>query len=132
MWCLRKKRHLRYRSLEAWFKGEGLKDPFSAIADPAERNRRITECGELCQHLFAKHIKSLSRDERRQFEEGTHPSQSHRFAERAEPFVTLLREHLSSMGFHSQVCLGWYHMDRIVLSVDLEADPCQRRPDLPW
>jgi hypothetical protein len=132
MWPFRIKRHLRYPSLEAWFTGEGLKDPFSPNADPAERNRRITEYGELRQHLFAKHIKTLSPEEQRQFQEGTHPSQSHGFADRAEPFVALLREHLANLGFPSKVCLGWYHMDRIVLSADLDADPGEGQRELPW
>jgi hypothetical protein len=102
------------------------------IPDPVERDRRITEYGELRQHLFAKHIKTLSRQERREFKQGTHPSQSHRFADRAEPFVALLREHLADLGFPGKVCLGWYHMDRIVLSADLDEDPGERQRELPW
>jgi hypothetical protein len=132
MWFFGGKRHLRYPSLEAWLKGEGLTEPFSANADPVERDRRITEYGELRRHLFAKHIKTLSPEEQRQFDEGAHPSQSHRFADRAEPFVALLREHLASLGFRSNVSVGWYHFDRIVLSADLEADPGPRRSELPW
>jgi hypothetical protein len=132
MWTLGTKRHLRYPSIEAWFKGEGLTEPVFKIADLVERDRRIAEYGELRQHLFAKHIKTLSREERRKFKEGTHPSQSHRFADRAEPFVGLLREHLGSLGFPSEVCLGWYHMDRIVLTADLHDDPGERQHELPW
>jgi len=132
MWSLRTKRHLRYPSVEAWFNGERLTEPVFKITDPAERDRRITEYGELRQHLFAKHIKTLSREEQREFKEGTHPSQSHRFADRAEPFVALLREHLATLGFPSKVCLGWYHMDRIVLSADLDEDPRERQRELPW
>ena len=69
MWPLRTKRHLRYPSVEAWFKGEGLKEPVFKIADPVERDRRITEYGELRQHLFAKHTKTLSPEEQREFKE---------------------------------------------------------------
>lgn len=132
MWPLRTKRHLRYSSVEAWFKGEGLTQGVFAIADPVERDRRITEYGELRQHLFAKHVKTLSREERRQFKQGCHPSQSHRFAGRAEPFVSSLRKHLAGLGFGAKVCLGFYHMDRLVLSADLDADPGGRRSLLPW
>jgi hypothetical protein len=132
MWPLPTKRHLRYPSVEAWFKGEGLTEAAFKIADPVERDRRITEYGELRQHLFAKHIKTLSPEEQRQFEKGTHASQSHRFAEGAEPFVALLHKHLANLGFANKVCLGWYHMDRIVLSAELDADPGQRRSELPW
>jgi hypothetical protein len=132
MWSLGTKRHLRYPSVEAWFKGEGLTEPVFKIADPVERDRRITEYGELRQHLFARHIQTLSRKEQSEFKQGTHPSQSHRFADRAEPFTRLLREHLAALGFSSQVSLGWYHMDRIVLAADLNDDPGERQHELPW
>jgi hypothetical protein len=132
MWFRRTKRHLRYSSLEAWFEGEGLKDPFSAAADPTERNRRIMEWGELRQHLFAKHINTLSREEQRQFREGTHPSQSHHFAERAEPFAASLQAHLAALGFTATVDSGFDHGGRIVLSAELDTDPKERRPELPW
>ena len=112
--------------------GRGATEPVIKIADPVERDRRITEYGELRQHLFAKHIKTLSREEQREFKEGTHPSQSHRFSDRAEPFVGLLREHLANLGFPSKVCLGWYPMDRIVLSADLDEDPGERQREMPW
>jgi hypothetical protein len=131
MWPLQTKRHLRYPSLEAWFKGEGLTDPLFKIADPAERDRRITEYGELRQHLFALHIKTLTPQEQREIKEGAHPSQRHCFADRAEPFVALLQEHLASLGFQSKVLLGYYHLDRIVLSADLENDPSERQHELP-
>src|ERR1044072_81075 len=115
MWPFRIKRHLRYASVEAWFKGEGLKTPFIQIADPVERDHRITEYGELW-----KNVTTLSAEEQRQFAEMTHPSQSHKFANRAEPFTAELREHLAQLGFPAKVTLGWYHMDRIVLSADLD------------
>ena len=132
MWPFRTKRHLRYSSVEAWFKGEGLTEPLIKITDPVERDRRITEYGELRRHLFAEHIKTLSPQEQREFKQGTHPSQSHRFAERAEPFIPLLNEHLMDLGFPANICLGFYHMDRIVLSADLHADPGERQSQLPW
>src|SRR5262245_42541749 len=132
MWPIRTKRHLRYPSVEAWIKGEGLAEPVFKIADPLERDRRIREYGELRQHLFAKHIKTLSQEEQRQFESGTHPSQSHQYAQRAEPFVALLQEHLARLGFPNRVHLGWYQMNRIVLSADLEADAGRRGAELPW
>ena len=138
MWPFRKKPHLRYPSIlhypsvEAWFEGEGLTVPVVKIADPVERDRRITEYGELRRHLFAEHIKTLSWEEQLEFQEGTHPSQSHRFADRAERFVPLLREHLVSLGFPCEVCLGRYHMDRFVLSAGLDEDPGERRRELPW
>ncbi len=132
MWPFQTKQHLRYPSLEAWFKGEGLTEPLFKIADRTERDRRIIEYGELRKHLFALHIKTLTLQEQREFKECAHPSQRHCFADRAEPFVALLQEHLASLGFQSKVCLGLYHLDRIVLSADLEKDPTERQHELPW
>jgi hypothetical protein len=135
MWGLkhfwRTKRYLRYESVESWIEGERLTTPITQIADPVERDRRITEYGELRRYLFAKHIKTLSSEEQRWFAEGTHPSQSHRFAARAEPFASALRDHLVNVGVPAVVRLGWYHMDRIVLSADLDNDPGDRRSELP-
>jgi hypothetical protein len=128
----RKKRHLTYPSVEAWLKGEGLTTSIVQIADPVERDRRITEYGELRRHLFANHAKTLSVAEQRQLKEGPHPSQSHSFAERAQPFAIFLREYLAHLGFNAQVSLGWYHMDRIVLYANLSEDPKERHAELPW
>lgn len=136
MWRFVTKRHLHYPSVEAWFKGEGLTEPLIRIADPVEREYRIKQYADLRRHLFAKHIKTLSREEQRQFREGSHPSQQHRFAKRAEPFAALLQEHLTSLGIPSVVCLGLYHMDRIILRADLPGDPVSamvaRRPRAPF
>jgi len=132
MWTFRTKRHLRYASVEAWVQGEGLTEAVFKIADPVERDRRITEYAELRQHLFARHIKTLSPQEQHEFKRGTHPSQSHRYADRAEPFTSLLREHLADLGFPCEVFLGWYHLDRLVLSADLVDEPGQRQRELPW
>jgi hypothetical protein len=52
MWPFRTKRHLRYSSIEAWFKGEGHTEGVVEIADPVERDRRITEYGELSQSFL--------------------------------------------------------------------------------
>jgi hypothetical protein len=132
MWPFRTQRHLRYPSIEAWFEGEGLTEPIIKIADPVERDRRLTEYGELRRHLFAQHVKTLPAEEQREFEVGTHPSQSHRFADRAEQFVPLLREHLAYLGFTGRVDLGAYHLDRLILAANLDEDPGDRRRELPW
>jgi hypothetical protein len=125
-------KHLQYATAEDWLKGEGIKTSIIEIADPVERDRRITEYGELRQQSFAKHVETLSADERSQFADGTHPSQSHSFADRAEPFAEALSNYLNEMGYTAKVSLGWYHCDRIVLYVDLEKDPQDRSRELPW
>ena len=132
MWFRRRNRHVPYSTLERWLDQEGLIEPFAAADDATERHRRIMEYGDLRQRLWAKHIKTLSREEQGQFRDGTHPSQSHRFSERAQPVVRLLEEHLATLGLAANVCPGFYHLDRIVLSAELDSDPKERRSDLPW
>ena len=132
MWPFPTKRHLQYPSIEAWLQGEGIKERVFEIADSVERDRRITEYGELRQHLFARHVKTLSPDEQSQLAAGTHPSQSHCFAERAEPYVATLQEHLAQAGFSAKVRLSWNHCDCICLFADLDVDPGERRLELPW
>jgi len=124
--------HLQYATVEDWIEGEGITTSIIEIADPVERDRQITEYGELRQHLFAKHVETLSAEERSQFANGRHPSQSHSFADRAEPFVEALSNYLNELGFKAKVSLGWYHGDRIILYVDLEKDPQDRSRELPW
>jgi hypothetical protein len=41
MWSLRKRRHLRYPSVEAWFKGEGLAGAVFTAADPVVRGFEV-------------------------------------------------------------------------------------------
>jgi hypothetical protein len=132
MWLWSQKRHLRYRSLEAWYKGEGISGSLFQIADPEEQDRRLNEYAELRQHLFRKHLATLSSEEQRQFDEGAHPSQDWDYADAAKPFCPRLREHLAQLGFNAEVNLGFYHFERIVLCADLEADPGERRSTLPW
>ena len=94
--------------------------------------RNVEAYGDFRERIWKKHAKTLSAKERRQFREGTHPSQSHEFQERVGPFLESLREHLANKGMSAKVSVGFYHMDRIVLSVDLEIDPEERRGELPW
>lgn len=117
------KPHLRHSSIAEWFKAEGLVGPLVNIADEAERERRIHEFGELKRFLFAKHLATLTPEERRQFEKGDHPSQTHSFADRAKPVAEEFRRELQQFGVVARVDLGWYHLDRIVLSVALAENP---------
>jgi hypothetical protein len=114
-------RHLQYDSVEAWISGENVPSKFVSLSDPILREKYITQYGELRRHLFAKHLATLSRVDQDKFQAGKHPSQSHSFSEDAEPYCHLLDEHLRSRGiFADEIELGWYHTDRIVLTVYLD------------
>ncbi len=102
--------------------------------DPRLRDKYIRQYGELRRHLYAKHVATLSSDDQQAIKDGCHPSQSHRFADAAQPYCELLERHLVSLGLNvSDVHLGWYHMDRIVLSVETpEQLDVSRFTKLPW
>lgn len=131
MWPFRRKLHLKYPSVEAWLAGESIEVPIWTISDPIERDRRITEYGELRRHLFAQHVATLTAEEQRRLSSRTHPSQSHEFADRASPFCELLQIHLAGDGVLADVSVGVYHGDRIVLCADLLDDPKRRSTVLP-
>ena len=128
------KPHLRHTSLAAWFKAEGLTGPLvSTIKDEAERERRLHEYGELQRFLFAKHLASLPEGEQQEYRAGTHPSQSHRFRDRALPSAQQLQEELAQRGYAAKVEIGFYHIDRIILYAALPRWPTEEEwASWPW
>ncbi len=126
-------RHLQYESIDEWMLGEKVPAGFVSLDDAELRNRYITEYGELRRHLFAKHTATLSPEDQRKLNDGNHPSQSHAFAELAEPYCELLKGHLHALGLEpNEVVLGWYHMDRIVLTVYLDDSQIPASTKPPW
>jgi hypothetical protein len=127
------KPHLKYESVAAWMEGENVPAGFFGIADDRLRDLYITQYGELRRHLFAKHLATLTPEEQRQFEQGDHPSQSHAFADRAQPVAEEFQRELERLGFVARVELSWYHFDRIVFSVTLAKVPtAEEKERLPW
>ena len=126
-------RYLQYESVDDWIAGENVPPGFVSLDDAELRDRYITEYGELRRHLFAKHAATLSTEDQQKLDDGTHPSQSHSFATDAEPYCRLLDSYLRSIGIvPDEIVLGWYHMDRIVLTVYLDDSqvPADTKP--PW
>jgi len=128
------KPHLNHDSVEDWVAAENVPPNFGMIDDVELRDKYITEYGELRRHLFAKHAATLSSADQRKLNDGEHPSQSHSFASDAEPYCDLLDSHLKSLGIvANEIVLGWYHMDRIVLTVTLnDSDVDSRGNRRPW
>lgn len=124
--------HLMYGSLEAWAAGVGLPDDWTKHPDQAKRNVWWKQYAELKQHLWQKHLSTLTHEEQQQFKDGTHPSLRHEYAERALPFCKLLEAELARNGITSVVKIGYYHMDRIVLSAYLSELPPGGLPGSPW
>ena len=124
--------HLKFDSLEAWGKGIGLPKDWTSHPDQARRDLWWKQFTELKEHLWQRHICGLSDEEQEQFKDGTHPSLSHAFHERAQPFCELLRDDLKCQGIEAVVKIGFYHMDRIVLSAYLAELPPGGLPGSPW
>jgi hypothetical protein len=118
--------------LEAWATGIGLPDDWTKHPDQAQRNVWWKQYAELKQHLWQKHLSTLTHEEQQQFKDGTHPSLRHEYAERALPFCKLLEADLERRGLMSVVKIGYYQMDRIVLSAYLSELPPGGLPGSPW
>ena len=113
---------------------ENVPENFVQISDKSLRDKYITEFGELRRHIFAQHAATLEESEQDKLKNGTHPSQSHDYAEEARPYLDRLRIHLQSLGVNPiEMQLGCYHFDRIILSVDLDGTISDDAVNsLPW
>jgi len=125
-------RHLTYDSLEAWAEGEELPKDWTKHPDKNQRDLWWQQYAELKQHLWAQHITTLTPEERKEFETRTHPSLSHKFSDRAQPFTGHLKEELARLGYNADVNLGFYHLDRIILAATLDRTPPGRLRGVPW
>jgi hypothetical protein len=93
----------------------------------------LHEYGELQRFLFAKHLASLPETEQQEYRAGTHPSQSHRFRDRALPIAQQLQEELAQRGYAAKVEIGFYHIDRIILYAELSRWPTEEEwASWPW
>jgi hypothetical protein len=122
MWPSKTKKHLQYESVLAWIEGEKIPVPFTEIKDEKLKDKYFDRLGELRRHLFDKHLKTLSQTERDQLKAGTHPSQSHEKVKDAKEFAEALHSQLFQHGLNVNVVPGCYHMDRVILSVRVDAD----------
>src|SRR5262249_3587369 len=127
------KPHLRHSSIAGWFKAEGLTGPLSNIADEAERERRLREDGGLGRVLFARDLAWRPEAGEQEDRARAHPRHSHRSRDRAEPTAQQLQEELASRGYATKVEIGFYHLDRIVLSARPSRWPGEEEwPTWPW
>lgn len=115
------KRHLKYDSIDDWMTAENVPSNFVSMENEKLRDKFINEWGELRRHLFAKHASTLSGSDQQKLRDRNHPSQSHAFAKDAEQYCKSLNAHLKLLGIVAdEIVLGWYHLDRIVLTVTLD------------
>lgn len=132
MWPLSRIAVVTCGEVEGHLARAGIPKDFIRIPDPVERARLFEEYIRIRDSFFRKHLGSLPRSERRQFATGTHPSQSHSLAKSAEPMAPELERHLADQGVPAIVQIGYYQMDRVVLSAELSTDPGAKSGELPW
>jgi hypothetical protein len=125
-------RHLTYDSLEAWVEGEHLPKDWTKHTYIAQRKLWWNQFAELKQHLWTCHLTSLSEVEQQEFKNGTHPSLSHEFSDRAKPFIIELQNELARFGYKAEVMLVYYHLNRIILGATLDKTPPGRSRGVPW
>jgi hypothetical protein len=117
MSSLFRKRHLRYRSKLEWLIGEKIPSPFTAIRDRKRFDEVMNQYGELRQHLYEEHLKTLTTEQQIRIQSGKHPSQDHRLGQAALPHAQALAEKLKHLQFVATVGVGTYHGNRNVLDV---------------
>lgn len=101
--------------------GEGIKT-IVCPDDPVKQDRLFEQLEELQRKLWDEHLSTLTTDERRQFSQGTHPSQSHSQALLAQPILEEFRRKIAHVPYIATVALGAYHGDRLVISVHFSED----------
>ena len=125
------KRHLRYKSLDAWAKSEHVPCPITSIRDKHERDRRLRQYSELRDYLYRCHVRQLPREERLQLRAGAHPSQQTQDTEAAEAYARELEEQLRSINHDSEVTIGYRQGGILGLYVETPPGPSVDAEKLP-
>lgn len=111
-----KPRHLRYRSVEEWRERENITS-FWHPENPRLEVRLQRQLKELREHLWNRHTRHLTRDERSQLKSGTHPSLSHKGFDTAKPIFEEFRAHVGAHPFVEEVTMVTQHMKPIIFRV---------------
>jgi hypothetical protein len=111
-----KPRHLRYRSVEEWRERENITS-FRHPENPRLEARLQRHLRELRAHLWKRHLRRLTREERKHLKEGTHPSLSHRGFELAKPVFEEFRLRVAIHPFVEEVTMVTQHMKPIIFRV---------------
>jgi len=120
-----KPRHLRYRSVEEWRERENITS-FLHPGNPGLEARLQRHLAQLRKHLWTRHLKRLSREERDQIKAGTHASLSHKGFEMAKPIFEEFRAFVANHAFLEEVTMVTQHMKPIVFRVKVAKDATWR------
>ena len=111
-----KPRHLRYRSVEEWRDRENITS-FWHPENPRLEARLQRHLKELREHLWKRHMRRLTREERKQLKQGSHPSLSHKGFEPAKPVFEEFRLRVAAHPFVEEVTMVTQHMKPIIFRV---------------
>jgi hypothetical protein len=120
-----KPRHLQYRSVEEWRERENITS-FWHPENPGQEVRLQRHLKQLREHLWKRHLKHLTREERKQVKEGTHPSLSHKGFEPAKPVFEEFRSLVAGHPFVTEVTMVTQHMKPIIFRVKVARDATWR------
>ncbi len=111
---------MSFSSVEEWWESLGYVVPLQAIPDPTERQRRLREFDELTQKIRQDHLKTLSADERRQIENGEHPSQNWNQFKQAQQVLNDFRTSLAGVDFVKSVNAVGHPFNPVSFVVELK------------
>ena len=121
-----KKRHLKYTSVASWLHGESVPRNFAVEYGSGRRpdyKIYMDQFCELRQHLFEKHVLTLSKNCQDQLRNGEHPSFAHSKVDQAEPVLKRLRAILSSHTKVREIRIKTAQMGRVQFNVILKDEP---------
>jgi hypothetical protein len=98
-------RHLRYRSMEEWRERENITS-FRYPENPRLEARLQQQFEELRRHLWKRHLKQLTAEERKEIKAGKHPSQSHRHIEQARAIFEEFRSRVAGLSYVAEVSMA--------------------------
>jgi hypothetical protein len=122
MWPFKSK-PITWAEFDRKLRRAGLPPDWGKYRDPILIDKYISLFAKTRDKEVFKHIRTLSKQEQKEFSEGKHPSQHHASAEKAKIYAEKLKEELKHLDWVESVSLGYYHLDRLVLNVDLKYDP---------
>jgi hypothetical protein len=99
-----KPRHLRYRSMEEWRERENITS-FRHPENPRLEARLQRQFEELRKHLWKRHLKRLTSQERKDIKAGKHPSQSHKHIEQARVIFEEFRSRVAVLSYVAEVSM---------------------------
>lgn len=100
-----KPRHLRYRSMEEWRERENITS-FRHPENPRLEARLQRQFEELRKHLWKRHLKQLTRKERKEIKTGKHPSRSHKHIEQARVIFEEFRSRVVGLPYVAEVSMA--------------------------